>query len=72
VNRCGRDPHLNYAGGSMAIGPKGEILAEADDTEQVLSAEIDPQGVRNWRSQFPAWRDIRLSSPRTRSTEPTV
>ncbi len=60
VNRTGRDPHLNYVGGSMAIGPRGEILGELDAREGVLSVSIDPSHVARWREAFPAWRDIRL------------
>jgi len=60
VNRCGSDPHLEYAGGSMAIDPRGRILAELDDTEQQASVEIDPAVLRSWREDFPAWRDRRL------------
>lgn len=60
VNRAGRDPFLEYAGGSMAIDPKGEVIARMDEREGVLSVEIDPARVRSWREQFPATRDIRL------------
>lgn len=60
VNRTGRDPHLEYAGGSIAVGPRGEILGELGDEEAALSVDIDPAAVRAWREQFLAWRDIRL------------
>ncbi len=57
VNRCGSDPHLSYLGGSAAIDPMGETIAEAGDESCVLSVEVDPKAVREWREQFPAWRD---------------
>ncbi|MFI4897223.1 MAG: nitrilase-related carbon-nitrogen hydrolase [Phycisphaerales bacterium JB059] len=60
VNRTGPDPYLNYIGGSIAVGPRGEVLAELGDEEAVLSVEIDPSSVRSWRKTFPAWRDVRL------------
>lgn len=60
VNRCGNDPHLPYAGGSIAIDPKGSILGELGDQEGVLSVEIDPKIVSEWRSTFPALNDIKL------------
>ena len=60
VNRTGSDPHLHYAGGSIVVGPRGEILAEASDEECVLSCEIDPALVHAWRKEFPALRDARL------------
>lgn len=60
VNRTGNDPHLNYIGGSIAIDPKGEILGELNNEEAVLSVNIDPQVVTQWRETFPALRDMKL------------
>jgi len=60
VNRVGRDPTLAYAGGSIAVGPRGDVLGELGPEEAVLSVEIDPREVRAWREKFPAWRDIKL------------
>jgi len=60
VNRTGSDPYLHYAGGSIIIDPKGDILAEANDEECVLTSEIDPKQVHAWRKKFPALRDARL------------
>lgn len=57
VNRTGSDPTLAYPGWSMAIDPKGEILAEGDDRERIVSAEIDISALHTWRRVFPAWRD---------------
>jgi len=59
VNRVGRDPSLHYHGASMIIGPAGEILADADDTPQVLRADLDAEKVTAWRATFPALRDMR-------------
>jgi len=60
INRCGNDPTLQYDGGSIAIGPKGEILGELGDEEAVLSVDIDPEDVRRWRSKFPVLNDIKI------------
>jgi predicted amidohydrolase len=60
VNRTGRDPTLNYVGGSIAVGPRGEVLGELGAEEGVLSVEVDPRDVRAWREKFPAWRDLKL------------
>jgi len=57
VNRVGSDPKLRYAGGSIAVGPAGEVLAEGGEEEGVLSVEVDAGAVRRWREEFPAWRD---------------
>lgn len=62
VNRCGSDPHLSYAGGTIAVGPQGEILGELGDQPGVLSVDLDPESVTQWRAKFPALRDIRLES----------
>ncbi len=60
ANRCGNDPHLPYAGGTIAIDPKGTILGELDQTESILSVEIDPRVLHEWRTTFPALKDITL------------
>lgn len=60
VNRCGNDPHLPYAGGTIAIDPRGEVLGELGDQEDVLSVEINPSTVHEWRRTFPALKDITL------------
>ncbi len=60
VNRTGNDPHLDYTGGTIAVGPKGEVLGELDDAEGVLSIELDICALRSWREHFPALKDLRL------------
>ncbi len=60
ANRTGDDPHLTYPGNSMVVGPQGEILAELGNEEAVLSIEIDPQCVIDWRTTFPVLNDIKL------------
>lgn len=60
ANRTGSDPHLQYAGGTIAVGPKGEVLGELDEAEGVLSVELDIRALREWRANFPALKDLRL------------
>jgi len=62
INRTGNDPHLPYAGGTIAVDPKGEVLGELGDEEAVLSVEIDPVQVQHWRAQFPVINDIKIRS----------
>jgi predicted amidohydrolase len=57
TNRCGSDPHLDYPGGSIAIDPRGRILAEAGAGTEVLSVEIQAGVLNSWREAFPAWKD---------------
>jgi len=59
VNRCGRDPKLGYNGRSLIISPQGDILADAEDKECVISAELDLAGLLAWREKFPALQDMR-------------
>jgi len=54
VNRCGSDPHLQYPGASLVVGPKGEIIARAGAEPTVLRAEIDHESLLQWRRDFPA------------------
>lgn len=61
VNRTGSDPHLEYTGGSIAVGPKGDILGELAADEAVLTVTPDPAETAAWRAEFGAWRDIRLA-----------
>lgn len=60
ANRSGDDPHLRYAGGTIAIDARGEVLGELGDDEGVLSVDVDAAAARAWREQFPALRDARL------------
>jgi predicted amidohydrolase len=58
VNRTGKDPKLVYPGRTMIIDPHGNIMVEAGAFEGIISADIDPEVVRNWRRDFPALTDI--------------
>ena len=58
-NRIGDDPSLSFAGGSMIISPLGEIIAEADESECIIQAELDLDELRAWRTRFPTLNDIK-------------
>jgi omega-amidase len=58
-NRSGEDPNNHFAGHSIVIDPWGEIVAEADDTESVLIAEIDLRKTREVREMIPVFSDRR-------------
>ena len=60
VNRCGTDPQFTYNGRSLVVDPHGIIIADDAEQERVISAEIDPKIVHDWRSQFPALKDAGL------------
>jgi predicted amidohydrolase len=65
VNRCGADPKHAYAGGSVVFGPRGETLAEAGDAEALVEAEFDADDLRDYRTSFPALRDMREDGTHT-------
>jgi len=60
VNRIGNDINHRYSGDSMIIGPKGEIIALAEDCECVIQGDIDVEVVNCWRDKFPVLNDIKL------------
>lgn len=41
VNRAGEHPKDEFLGGSMVINPLGEIIAQGDYKQQIISAELD-------------------------------
>jgi predicted amidohydrolase len=61
VNRCGSDPQFSYNGRSLVVDPHGVIIADASEQERVISAQIDPAIVRDWRAQFPALKDAGMT-----------
>jgi len=62
VNRCGADPQVAYAGGSMVVGPTGEVLAEAGSEEGVVAAAVDLAALEAYRRAFPSLADTRWGS----------
>jgi len=59
VNRVGQDPNARYAGDSVIVGPRGEVLAEAGAEEAVIQGEMDLEALRAYRREFPALWDIK-------------
>lgn len=58
-NRSGSDPNNKFAGHSMIIGPWGDIIAEAGEEQEILTAEIDLEQVKEARSRIPIFADRR-------------
>jgi predicted amidohydrolase len=56
-NRSGHDPNNQFAGHSMIIDPWGEVVAEAGESEEILTAEIDLDHVKEIRQQIPIFED---------------
>lgn len=59
VNRVGEEGARRFFGGSLVVGPRGEILAEAAGEQAVISAAIDVQDVARARAAMPFLRDLR-------------
>ncbi|OIK14842.1 carbon-nitrogen hydrolase [Bacillus sp. MUM 116] len=56
-NRAGSDFNNQFAGHSMIIDPWGEIITEAGNDEEILSAEIELDRVNEIRKQIPIFED---------------
>ncbi len=48
---------MTLAGGSLAVDPAGNVIAEAGEAETLLTFEIDVPAVARARGEFPALRD---------------
>jgi omega-amidase len=59
VNRCGKDPNLEYPGRSAIFDPQGTCLVDAGGEETIVQAELNPETVMEWRKSFPALDDAR-------------
>jgi omega-amidase len=62
VNRVGQDPSLPYPGLTAVIDPQGNTLAQANDQQIVLHADLDRDALLRYRSEFPFLNDIRGAS----------
>lgn len=52
-NRVGSDRNNDFQGGSMAIGPDGNILAQLGSEEGTLDVTLDKVRLDNFRSRYP-------------------
>ena len=58
ANRTGNDPCCSYRGDSMIIDAKGHVLAQAENnTEQTVTAELDADELKRFRTKFPVLDD---------------
>jgi NAD+ synthase (glutamine-hydrolysing) len=58
VNRVGVEEGIPFWGGSMAVSPRGQLVAQAPYFEEALTAvEIDPGLLRSARQRLPLLRD---------------
>ncbi len=58
VNRVGNDNHYTYAGDSMVIDAKGEIITSTRKrSEEFVTVNLDLNKLSEFRNKFPAWKD---------------
>ncbi len=60
VNRCGKEPGLEFDGRSCGFDHMGKTLFEINHREQVIVTHIDIEATRSWRQKFPALHDMRI------------
>jgi predicted amidohydrolase len=60
VNRCGRDPNVEYSAHSQIISPRGQVIDDAGDRDTIIQAELDLEKLREYRAKFPALNDVRV------------
>lgn len=67
VNRVGYDgPGNHYSGDSLIIDPKGKIISQGNESEEVaLSATLSMEGLKQFRSNFnvgPDWDEFEIQN----------
>ena len=48
-NRVGRENDMDFAGESIVVSVNGETIRKADDTEQIVYAEMDLKEVKFYK-----------------------
>ena len=57
ANRYGSEGESHFWGGSRILGPRGELLAEAEDREMLITAELSRTAIAKARFELPTHRD---------------
>ena len=69
VNTTGQTPVESYSGNSMAADPQGTIISRANEAEQLVFTDLDPEVVGQARLQFPMDKDRKHALYRTLSRQ---
>ncbi len=56
-NCTGQQGDNRYAGHSLFVDPRGQVIAEGGTGEEIVRADVDPGLVATVRQEFPALRD---------------
>ncbi|MGA2914120.1 MAG: nitrilase-related carbon-nitrogen hydrolase [Methanoregula sp.] len=59
VNTTGKTPVDTYSGASITADPQGVIISRANEAEQLLFSDIDPDDVERTRNAFPVGKDCK-------------
>lgn len=59
-NRTGEGGGLTYCGGSAIISPAGDMLATAQESSELIYADISEESVKAVRDDFPVRKDRRI------------
>ncbi len=57
ANRFGPENGSHFWGGSRILGPRGELLAEAEEGEMLITAELSRTAIARARFELPTHRD---------------
>jgi N-carbamoylputrescine amidase len=70
-NKVGIEGEWNFPGQSMIVDPTGQVVAEAGEAEETISASLDLGAVTATRQRYPMFRDRRpeLYGPIRAATE---
>jgi predicted amidohydrolase len=60
-NHCGQRPGLRFWGGSRVLDANGKTLACADETPQMIYADLESDNVRNARERLPT---VKAANPK--------
>jgi predicted amidohydrolase len=59
-NTAGTHAGVQMGGRSVVVDPRGAVVAEAGQDEEILYADVDPGAAAEWRRAFPVLADRRL------------
>ncbi len=62
INRVGTEGGTRFWGNSFVAGPFGQIIAQAGEEPQILTAEIDYSAIEEQRQTWPFFRDRRIDA----------
>jgi len=62
INRVGIESGTKFWGNSFVAGPFGQILAQAGESEEILTVDLDLKSIEKQRQTWPFFRDRRIDS----------